>query len=58
MVLKDEVDICSISGKTICKNLLKKSVLSGRLAEYIYFDTCDFTHTEALKDELVISQVS
>jgi hypothetical protein len=58
LVLSDEVGRSDITGKIITSTLLKTSALSGKRAEPEFFDKCEFTSSEVLKNELKISEVS
>ncbi|HVN80722.1 MAG TPA: helicase-related protein, partial [Terriglobia bacterium] len=57
-VLKDEVQVSSVTSKLVVKSLLKTSALSGKHAEPQYFAKCEITHADVLETELLKSQLS
>jgi superfamily II DNA or RNA helicase len=57
-LLRDEVDVCLVTEKTVDTQLLNQSEESGRLALKEQLVTCEETKKRVLPDELVISGVS
>jgi superfamily II DNA or RNA helicase len=57
-LLKDEVETSWVTGRPVDRSHLRTSAITGRWAEPEHFGRCHFTSVEALKSELVASEVS
>ncbi len=57
-VLRDEVELSSVTGQLVISSELKTSAASGKRAEPRHFRHCEFTGVEVLDNECARSQVS
>jgi hypothetical protein len=58
LALPDELEQSAVTGRRVASTLLKRSAVSGALAEAEHFGVCAFTRAEALNSELTVSELS